>query len=142
MTKVPKILQSFDKDTGFGSDLKDLLPLEHKPSADAVAAFLLFVLERQKTWGNKRKNRKILTKNKVLATKWFTNMYRELDRGTLYFRYCLSKTDLKGVKITKEHIQTDLVTKVLFKSIVYRLINKVETFMDFGGIPNIVPWII
>ena len=48
----------------------------------------------------------------------------------------MSKTDLKGVKITKETIETDLVTKVLFKSIVYRLINKVETFMDFGGIPN------
>ena len=136
MAQVPIILQSFGKSPGFGNSLKDLLPREHEPSADAVAAFLLFILERQKTWGNKRKNRKTLTTNRVLATKWFTNMYRELDRGTLYFRYCMSKTDLKGVKISKDTIETDLVTKVLFKSIVYRLINKVETFMDFGGIPN------
>ena len=29
------------------------------------------------------------------------------------------------------------MSKVLLKSIVYRLINKVETFMDFGGIPDL-----
>ena len=63
--------------------------------------------------------------------------YREVDRGTMYFRNCLNQTDLKGLVIDKDIIDENLVRKVLFKSIVYRLINKMETFMDFkGGIPD------
>ena len=73
---IPRILKTFDKKPGFGDPLAELLPDEHLQSKDAVAAFLMFVLERQKTWWNKRKGRKIPTSNKVIATKWFTNMYR------------------------------------------------------------------
>ena len=51
----------------------------------------------------------------------------------MFFRNCLNKTDLKGVAINKDVIDENLVKKVLFKSIVYRLINKVETFMNFGS---------
>ena len=139
MEKMPKILKSFDKQPGFGDPLAKLLPTEHHQSKDAIAAFILFVSERQKAWSNKRRRRKKLTSNQVLATKWFTNMYRELDRGTMYFRNCLNQTDLKGLAINKDVIDENLVKKVLFKSIVYRLINKVETFMNCGSsgmIPN------
>ena len=76
MGKIPQILKTFDKDPGFGAPLADLLPTELVQSKDAVAAFLMFVLERQKTWSNKRKGRKILTSNQTIATNWFTNMYR------------------------------------------------------------------
>ena len=51
----------------------------------------------------------------------------------MFFRNCLNQTDLKGVAINKDAIDENLVKKVLFKSIVYRLINKVETFMNFGS---------
>ena len=51
----------------------------------------------------------------------------------MFFRNCLNKTDLKGIAINKDDIDENLVKKVLFKSIVYRLINKVETFMNFGS---------
>ena len=64
-------------------------------------------------------------------------MYRELDRGTMYLRNQLNQTDLKGVTIDKDNIDRNLVSKILLKSIVYRLINKVETFMDFGGVPDL-----
>lgn len=76
MAKIPKILKSFDKNPGFGDLLTELLPTEHQKSRDAIAAFILFVLERQKAWSNKRRRRKKLTSNQVLSNKWFTNMYR------------------------------------------------------------------
>ena len=57
----------------------------------------------------------------------------------MFFRNCLNKTDLKGVAINKDVIDENLVKKVLFKSIVYRLINKVETFMNFGSGMSMIP---
>ena len=54
----------------------------------------------------------------------------------MYLRNHLNQTDLKGIAIDKDNIDGNLVSKILFKSIVYRLINKVETFMDFGGVPD------
>ena len=74
--EIPQILKTFDKNPGFGDSLTELLPAEHVQSKDAVAAFLMFVLERQKTWWNKTNGQKIPTSNQVIATKWFTNMYR------------------------------------------------------------------
>ena len=71
-----------------------------------------------------------MTKKKVLSTKWFTNMYQELDRGTLYFGKCIVDTVLKGVASDKNIIDQELVEKVLFRSIVYRLINKVHNSMQ------------
>ena len=136
MEKIPIILESFGKEVGIGNCLSQLLPHEHLQSADAVACFLLFMRERQKIYQNKRKRRKILTSNTVFSSKWFTNMYRETDRGTMYFRNNLN-IDLNGVKINKDIIDENLVSNTLFKSIIYRLINKVETFRDFGGIPNL-----
>ena len=62
---------------------------------------------------------------------------RELDRGTMYFRNHLNQTDLKGFAIDKDNMDGNIISKIFFKSIVYRLINKVETFMDFGGVPNV-----
>ena len=48
----------------------------------------------------------------------------------------LNQTDLKGFTIDRNCIDSNLVTNILFKSVTYRLINKIETFMDFGCIPN------
>ena len=63
-------------------------------------------------------------------------MYRELDRGTMYFRYCIQRTDLASSEVSTKEINTSLVSAILFKSFVYCLINKVETFMDFGSVPS------
>ena len=49
----------------------------------------------------------------------------------------MMKTSLKGVEITREKISENLVEEILFKSILYRLLNKVKTFLYFGEIPSI-----
>ena len=67
-----------------------------------------------------------LTDNLVLEVKWFTNMYRELDRGTIYFKQQMMKTSLKGVKINLKKISENLMKEILFKSILYRLLNRVK----------------
>ena len=82
---------------GFGQGLLELLPDEHAESADDVAAFLMFVMERQKTWQNERNGLPI--KNQIIST--VTNVYRELNVTTLYFRKCLVQTDLKGLNINR-----------------------------------------
>ena len=47
-SEIPRILESFGKSAGFGSNLRPLLPANRNESSDAdsVASFLLFVLER------------------------------------------------------------------------------------------------
>ena len=47
------------KEPGFGDRLSGLLPSEQIQSSDAVAAFLMFIFERQKIWSNKRNNLKV-----------------------------------------------------------------------------------
>ena len=134
MSQVGLVLASFDQKPGFGNCLSSMLG-EHAASSDAVAAFLCFIVERQKIWINKKKGMEVLTDNHIFSSKWFTNIYRELDRGTMYLRHQLN-TDLKEFSMDKDNIDKNLVSKILFKSIIYRLINKVETFMDFGGVPD------
>ena len=82
MNQVGRVLKSLNQQPGFGDCLVDMLPEEHSGSSDAVASFLCFVLERQKIWSNKRKRREVLTTNHVLASKWFTNMYRYVNMIT------------------------------------------------------------
>ena len=134
MSQVGLVLASFDQKPGFGNCLSSMLG-EHAASSDAVAAFLCFIVERQKIWINKKKGMEVLTDNHIFSSKWFTNIYRELDRGTMYLRHQLN-TDLKEFSMDKDNIDKNLVSKILFKSIIYRVINKVETFMDFGGVPD------
>ena len=134
MSQVGRVLASLDQKPGFGNCLSSMLG-DHAASSDAVAAFLCFIFERQKIWLNKKKGMEVLTTNHVFSSKWFTNMYRELDRGTMYLRNQLN-TDLKEFSIDKNNIDENLVSKILLRSIIYRVINKVETFMDFGGVPD------
>ena len=134
LPKTATILKSFHKEPGFGDSLIELLPKSDKKSSDALASFLCFVFERQTMWTKRRKGCKTLTSNRVLAEKFFTNMYRELDTGSIFLRSQVNQTDMKGIKKT---IDMKLVQKILFKVVVYRLINNRQTFMDFGGLPDI-----
>lgn len=65
--------------------------------------------------------------------------YRELDRGTAYFHAhavnLFEKYSRNGVIDEKFWLE-----KILWGSICYRLVNKVETFLEFGGIPEIEQW--
>ena len=137
MNEILTILESFGKKAGFGSALRPLLPAKKKETADGVAAFLLFVLERQKIWINKSRGETPLRENLVLGMKWFTNMYRELNRGTIYFKRQMMKSSLKGVEINREKISENLVKEIMFNSILCRLLNRIETFFNFGEIPGL-----
>merc|ERR1719319_498596 len=120
-----------------------LLEEEMEKSADAVAAFLLFLHERQSIWERRRREGgqpNKLTNNYVLNEKFFTNLYRELDKGTIYFRNQICTTDLRGKSFASKEINEDDLKKVVFKSITYRLNNQINTFMEFKRIPNLDEW--
>ena len=51
----------------------------------------------------------------------FTNLFRELDQGTQFLREILLPT------LLSEKLSDAILRTVLFKSFVYRLMNKVET---------------
>jgi len=94
-----------------------------------VAAFIQFCIGRQKCWISRRLGVKHM-QNEIFQKRKFTNLARELDRGTQFFRAQLIPT-LKQAERAE-----DILSEVLFKSCVYRLVNKVETFKQFGGIPD------
>ena len=136
--EITKVLESFDASPGFGDFLKKLLPKELKKDSDRVTGLLLFVNERQHLWYCKYHDREDLkTTNRVMTEKWFTNMYRELDRGTQYFWNCLSSTTLAEYNPDLDGLDEDIIKETLWKSVVYRLSNKVQTFKKLGGIPDV-----
>jgi hypothetical protein len=98
-----------------------------------ISEFYLLCYERQLIWQRKKAGLKELTKDVKLARSFYCNMYRELDRGTQYFRANLihhrSRT---GVNYELE--------EVLWDSICYRLVNKIETFERHGRIPCREEW--
>jgi len=94
--------------------------LQHHPTE---SDFWDFVNKRQRIWY--RRFVKGLpspwTDDPLLATARFTNVYRELDRGTLWaIENILQQTDFKNM---------------LFQSIAYRCLNRVET-LEQVNLPN------
>ena len=121
----------------FHSGIFSRLLSGQKGNSDAAAAFLHFVDQRQQAFVKKYKGQHPFTQNDVLGRKWFTNMYRECDRGTAFFKRQILTTVLSGVKRGRfAPIDINIVRKITFRSIVYRLINKLETFENFGCIPG------
>jgi len=76
------------------------------------AYYKRFVLKQPAPWTNDR----------ILLHYKFTNVYRELDRGTVYYL-----REIKNIPNTVEDR--------LFPTIAYRLLNRVETFEKIGYIP-------
>lgn len=88
--------------------------------------FWTFVFERHNIW-HKRfvlKEDPPWTKNPILESYKFTNVYRKLDRGTIYLMDYLYRDGLKSLY------------GVLFPIIAYRIMNRVETFERLGYIPQ------
>merc|ERR1719186_1980140 len=152
-----KVLRSLGGFLGMGEMLAHLLDGEDAEVRDPVAAFLLFLVERQNIWERRRRDPQSkweirrweslerrdmenkLTQNKIMAVHFFTNLYRELDKGTVYFRNQISTTDLKSRGLSRE-LNEDILKKVLYKSTVYRLLNQIKTFKEFGCIPDFNEW--
>ena len=87
-----------------------------------VTAFRRFCVERQRRWQWRRDGLPDQGSDLVFIHKKFTNLSRELDRGTQYLRKELIPI------LTAAEPKIGALPAVLFKSCVYRLMNKVETF--------------
>lgn len=88
--------------------------------------FFYWMYERQNIWYNRfvLKKKRPWTENKILDEYKFTNVYRELDRNTVWLiqNIIKQKTDPKNM---------------LWKIIVFRYFNKPELFDFMDGIPDL-----
>ena len=110
-----------------------MLPASFPPSADRsqISSFYRFVYERHRVWHNRfvvRLPQASWTSDPLLQKSRYTNVYRELDRGTLYLDRHLSRFFTTPLSFEKK-------TSLLWEICVYRLLNKVETF-ERVGIPT------
>lgn len=87
-------------------------------------AFYKFMFERHSIWHKRFKLKQLppWTKDPILRDLKFTNIYRELDRGTIYY-----KEVVESLTLFRE-----LSIELLWLTVMYRLLNKVETFEKVG----------
>ena len=68
--------------------------------------------------------------NPILSQRFFTNIYREADTGTKYLRRKILD------KFFKENNSAGFsrreTAEIVFMTVVYRLVNRIETFKEFG----------
>jgi len=88
----------------------------------AAADFWAFVILRQQAyWQHRSKQGPPYSQDQAIARFHFCNVYREADRGTIWFH---------------EHCTGETLAHTLFSSLVYRTINRIDTFDAWGGIPT------
>jgi hypothetical protein len=91
-----------------------------------MADFFLFCRERQTMWWRRAKGEpRPWSCVEVMNALHFCNIYRELDRGTAYFRSLV--LDLPPAKDKVEWTR-----QVLWLSYAYRQVNRVESFQQVG----------
>jgi len=95
--------------------------LDVRVNKEAFEQFWSFIYERQRIWYRRfvKMRERPWTKDPILVRSKYTNVYRELDRGTIYL---------------KENIldKNKSLHETLWEICVYRLLNKVETFQHVG----------
>lgn len=105
------------------SATKSLAQIYGKASLTTEEEFFLFLLERQRIWERRsRGDSWPWTADPFLQTLSFCNVYRELDRGTQFFRaHVLTIPWKKGRN-----------RQILFHSYLYRLVNRKQSFERTG----------
>lgn len=102
--------------------------------------FYLLLLERQRMFLGKQVDK---DENWIMAEQHFCNNYRELDRGTAYFRSEILKLkdDLEKENTLPTMSQADWTEQVLTMAYYYRLSNRLESFTSAenpaAGIPRL-----
>ena len=117
---------------------------EYEPSTEEyvpkrLRSFYTFIYARQLVYHNRfvlQLPREEWTTNEIFKTTKYTNVYRELDRGTIWcFDHILNpfSYDLLGLLKQSSGATRQIWNDMLWKLCMYRLLNKVETFeiMDF-----------
>ena len=89
-----------------------------------------FLYERQSIWYKRfvQGQKPPWTNDSILAKYKYTNIYRELDRGTLWLKDKIFKGGLQFA----ERIKKNTLRNLLWKVCQYRLLNKIETFEAIG----------
>jgi len=93
-----------------------------KYSAPALKAFWTFVCERHTIW-NQRFQLHLpppWTKDPVLQRYRFTNVYRRLDRGTIFYLHNIARLSYS-------------LEEVVFRTLVYRLFNRASTYLTLNS---------
>ncbi len=88
--------------------------------------FFVFANERHNIWHRRfieKLPREQWTDDPILKVTKYTNDYRELDRGTLYW--------LQNIGEPFQRQELDFKT-MLWRTIIYRLCNRIETFEEVG----------
>jgi hypothetical protein len=104
------------------------------PSSDStfvpenVKLFYKFIFERQRIWHKRFMEHEDppWTDDTILAKYKYTNVYRELDRGTIWLMQNIMP-EFGSVKVSKKKLRN-----ILWKICQYRLLNKIETFESIG----------
>ena len=131
----------------------------------SITEFFIFCHERQQIWYRKCKlqskrrfsssssssSSSSWTKDDILSTRHFTNVYRELDTGTQYLRrhaihiwnQCKKQQQHQHHEqhqqqqyTQQQQSEQQYSLQILWSCICYRLVNRIETFDDIGGIPS------
>ena len=135
-------LHQIDKANAISS-IGCLLPPLLRKRAINIGDFFLFCHERQCMWVKRQKGiSRPWTKDPILESKHFTNLYRELDAGTVFFRRSMIKQKpiIKEATVSQEQFELYFAIEILWASICYRAVCRVETFNELGGIPTLAQW--
>jgi hypothetical protein len=111
-----------------------LYPPETDKFCDANCKdFFGFMTERQEIWHRRfieKKPRELWTANEVLKKTKYTNVYRQLDRGSLWsIQYVMGAVKRENFKTHFEYFRT-----LLFNITMYKVCNRIESF-EVTGIP-------
>ncbi|XP_023344067.1 uncharacterized protein LOC111713446 isoform X2 [Eurytemora carolleeae] len=133
---VKTVLTSLGLTEKDGAALADAVPavkeFKDTNTLSMIAAFLKFLVERQIRWEYRREGKEDPGTDPIFKHHKFTNLARELDRGTQFLREQILPLLLASKP------RSEALSSVLFKSITYRLMNKVETFIRCPvGIPDL-----
>lgn len=104
---------------------------------DNMRFYWYWIHERMKIWYNRVILRKPApwTNDEILRDNKFTNVIRDLDRGTiLYIRNILSKMDEPGVDLVKR------AKEVILNTQIYRMFIKKETMDNIGWFLTLDNW--
>ena len=124
--------------------VKDAVRTEQEATEIRMQEFLLFCYERQSIWKRRKQGQHCpWSKHESFQDFSYCNVYRELDRGTAFFRahvldLYFGKGSVKDAEKLPSMADTEWLTKVLWAAYVYRQVNRVDTFqVRLGYIPSL-----
>jgi len=103
-----------------------------------IDGFFKFMHERHLIWRRrfiKNLPREKWTNDHILKTTKYTNIYRQLDRGSLWHIENIMKPYLKLKKSKLRKKRKKGLKNFIWQTIIYRLCNRIETFEEVG-LPN------